>query len=223
MAKNKKRKGAAQPQAVSHATGRQHEPHRGRQVQVGPYYLYLGGTQYLQAEDLAQVDILLPLTETELEFGSWYTFQPVQGEESFPGGPKQMEIGHEYCILAAPLKDFGGVPEGWEKFLKEQLIPLLAQGCRVLAFCIGSHGRTGTLLACLISLLEPEVADPIAEARRRHCQHAVETRPQAEAVFALRGQPLPETYQSLRPAWTAPVARAVTVAATPEATTEHEN
>lgn len=149
--------------------------HRGNPVRVGPYTVLAGGTQYLQPEDFSKADILVPLTE-RIPVGVFGSF---------------------YEILAAPMRDFGGVPPGWESFLQEEVIPLLANGETLLAFCAGSHGRTGTFLASLIALLETseETPDPISAVRERHCRQAVETRAQAEAIFALRGEPLPEKYQ----------------------------
>ena len=152
-----------------------HSAHRGNPVRVGPYTVLAGGTSYLQPEDLSQADILVPLTDR------------------IPVG----EFGSFYEILAAPMRDFGGVPPGWETFLKEEVVPLLVGGEKILAFCVGGHGRTGTFLASLIALIETseETPDPIEAVRARHCRQAVETRAQAEAIFALRGEPLPEKYQ----------------------------
>ena len=106
-----------------------------------------------------------------------------------------MKFGRSYQILAAPLADYGGVPVEWGNFLRKQVIPLLESGKRVLAFCMGSHGRTGCFLASLIAILEPETPDPIAAVRERHCPRAVESRAQAEAIFALRGESLPAKYE----------------------------
>jgi hypothetical protein len=152
-----------------------HPTHRGEPVRVGSYEILAGGTRDLKSQDLEKADVLIPLLD---------------------GLPK-MSFGKSYQILAAPLEDFGGVPEDWEFFLHEQVIPLLASGKKVLAFCMGSHGRTGCFLASLISILESpeETPDPIAAVRERHCRKAVESRKQGEAIFALRGQDLPEKYK----------------------------
>jgi len=148
--------------------------HRGHKpVQVGPYQVYLGGTRYLEQEDFDSVDVIVPLTD----------------------GLPEMRFGKMYLILAASLPDYGGVPEEWEDFLRKQIIPLLQKGKKILAYCVGSHGRTGTFLASLISILEKDIADPIAEARKRHCHKAVESLAQAKAIFALRGQKLPQKYE----------------------------
>jgi protein-tyrosine phosphatase len=62
---------------------------------------------------------------------------------------------------------------------------------------MAGHGRTGTFLASLIALLEDDhtTPDPIAAVRERHCEQAVESVAQGEAIFALRGQPLPRKYR----------------------------
>jgi hypothetical protein len=151
-----------------------HPEHRGAPVKVGEFKVYLGGTRDLRAEDLERADILIPLLN------------------SLP----EMAFGKEYRVLAAPLVDYGGVPLGWEKFLRGKVIPLLESGTRILAFCMGSHGRTGCFLASLIAILESpeETPDPIVAARKRHCHKAVESLAQAEAIFALRGEELPDKY-----------------------------
>jgi hypothetical protein len=151
-----------------------HLAHDGQPVKVGQYEIFAGGTRDLRWNHLDEIrpTILIPLTsgwDSWLEFGCWYT------------------------VFAAPLRDFGGVPKVWSWFIDE-VIKELQNGERILTFCVGSHGRTGCFLASLIARLEPETEDPIAAVRERHCPRAVETLQQAEAVFALRGLPLPVRY-----------------------------
>ncbi len=57
------------------------------------------------------------------------------------------------------------------------------------------------MLGSLIALLESaeETPDPIEAVRTRHCHHAVETLAQAEGIFALRGQELPQKYHTAFP------------------------
>ncbi|MES2007005.1 MAG: hypothetical protein V4436_02775 [Patescibacteria group bacterium] len=157
--------------------------HRGEEVRVGDYTIMAGGTTYLRPEDLRKADLLIPLTTNSIPY----------------------EFGKRYQVLAMPLVDYGGVPDYWKEWL-EVVIDELKQGKKILAFCEGSHGRTGTFIASLIALLESEkeTPDPIAAARERHCEKAVETRAQAEAVFALRERQLSSLYErefSARPAF----------------------
>lgn len=145
--------------------------HRGEEVRVGPYSIMAGGTRYLQPQDLAHADVIVPL------------------ENRIPAA-----VGQVVSVLACPWQDYGPPPAGFEQFLHQQVIPLLQSGKKLLVYCIGSHGRTGSFLASLIAILEPETADPIAAVRERHCHRAVETLAQARAIFALRGEALPEEY-----------------------------
>jgi len=147
--------------------------HRGEAVKVGPYTVYAGGMQYFQPGDSARFSLLVPLTSGRMPF----------------------DFGGRYKILAAPLVDFGGVPKKWGSFI-QVVVNELDSDETILAFCEGSHGRTGCFLGSLIALLESkkEIPDPIAAVRQRHCRHAVETLAQAEAIFAIRGDELPAHY-----------------------------
>lgn len=158
--------------------GKPHQPHVGSGVAVGPYEVLATGTQYEVNPAFGHLfdapdTVLVPLTP------------------QFPGA-----FGNHYQMLWAPLKDFGGVPADWEWFLTGTVVPMLQGGQTLLAYCVGSHGRTGTFLASLIALLETEAEtpDPIAAVRERHCEKAVETLEQAKAIFALRGQAVPTEY-----------------------------
>lgn len=153
-----------------------HVPHLGEAVKVGRYEVRAAGTMY-ELDDRFDDPELVHVALTN----------------AFPGIP-----GREYNVVYAVLPDFGGVPDDWGAFLKDEILPRLESGQKLLAFCVGSHGRTGVFLASLIALLEtPEqTPDPIVAARQRHCKEAVETLAQAEAVFALRGEPLPMHYRT---------------------------
>jgi hypothetical protein len=108
--------------------------------------------------------------------------------------PGKTFFGQCLQVIDATLVDRGGVPDGWGKFI-ENMAGIIRDGKKIVAFCIGSHGRTGCFGASLIAVMEPEVDDPIAAIRQRHCHHAVESKEQAEAIFALKGKQLPEVYE----------------------------
>ncbi|MFA6211410.1 MAG: hypothetical protein WC714_18385 [Candidatus Obscuribacterales bacterium] len=167
-------------------------PYRGNPVRVGPYTVLAAGTRYLQTADLDKADVLVPLTGCdELTFGQLYELTAAEQ----PSKITALAPGKTYKVLVGKLPDFGGVPDNWEPFLRQQVIPLLQAGTTLLGFCMASQGRTGTFLASLIAILEPEVEDPIAAVRERHCEHAVETALQAAAIFAIKGMPVPERYR----------------------------
>jgi len=149
--------------------------HRGDKIRAGPYEVLVGGTRYMKVGDLRKADVVVPLIERRLS----------------------KRIRERFNILPYPWPDFRPPPEGFKQFLEEKIVPLLHEGKKVLVFCVGGHGRTGTFLASLIALIESvaETPDPIAAVRERHCSHAVETLEQVAAVFALRGQAVPEIYK----------------------------
>lgn len=164
--------------AQSRAGPKPHIPHVGLAVQVGKYQVRATGTMYQREPKFAGCfddprTVLVPLT-----------------------GDLPCEFGREYRLVWAALQDFGGVPDNWRDFLESEIVPRLQDGQQLLAFCAGSHGRTGVFLASLIALLETpqQTPDPIAAVRNRHCVRAVETMEQAKAIFALRGQAVPQQY-----------------------------
>lgn len=142
-------------------------------VTIGGRQIWAGGRIYFGAKDLIGYDLVVPLTQV-------MTFAP----------------GCRYQIFAIPLEDFGGVRAGFKQHV-EEVVRELKSGKKIIAFCDGGLGRTGTLLASLIALMEPETKDPIAAVRERYREFAVETYAQAEAVFALRGQKPPAEYRIL--------------------------
>ncbi|MBS1996222.1 MAG: hypothetical protein JSS86_07930 [Cyanobacteria bacterium SZAS LIN-2] len=145
-------------------------------VSIGDYQVWAAGGMYLTARDLEGYDLLVPLTQ-HMAFGS----------------------GKRYQILAVPMRDFGGVCNNF-RYCLEEIVAELRQGARILIFCDGGLGRTGTVLASLAALLESrkETPDPIAAIRSRYNDRAVETYEQVEAVFQLRGQRPPSDYELLK-------------------------
>ncbi len=150
-----------------------HYAHPKSKVAVGQFEIFVGGRLALKQGDIDGFDLLVPLTHKA-------TFS----------------FGCRYCILWAVLPDFGGVPENWLEVVNEVIAELKA-GKRIMAFCEGGHGRTGTLIASLVAILESDIEDPILAVRERYCVHAVETYAQAEAVFALKGKALPDYWDGL--------------------------
>ena len=158
-------------------TAAEHKPHMGDAVEVGAHTIYLGGTDYIEAgfDPVAGFDVVVPLAE------EWLS--------TFTGLQAQFELVNQLV-----LEDFAGVPDDWSERLDAFLLPHLSAGKKVVIFCKGGHGRTGTVLSSLIARLEPSIDDPILAARERYCQYCVETQSQAEAIFALKKQNLPDFY-----------------------------
>jgi protein-tyrosine phosphatase len=134
-------------------------------IKVGPYEVYAGGLSYLRnpSQQFEQFDVLVPLEGRFIDYGYrevvWALIP-----DFHPPGPEIINI------------------------LKDEVIPAIKADKKVLVFCTASHGRTGTVLAGLIALLEPETDDPIAAVRKRHCECSVETVEQAAWVRSLHQQ-----------------------------------
>lgn len=98
-------------------------------------------------------------------------------------------------------------------------------GEKVEVGCMGGHGRTGTILACLAILSDPEMSaeDAVLHVRKVHCHEAIETNQQEWFVAWFRAwhlgctpPPMPQTYVSKHSAtWDAAKTAATAVAARP--------
>lgn len=71
----------------------------------------------------------------------------------------------------------------WLALVKE----LRTQARDVVVYCIGGHGRTGTTLAILGSLMGAITADPIKFIRTNYCKRAIETGVQMRYIQTITG------------------------------------
>jgi hypothetical protein len=80
-----------------------------------------------------------------------------------------------------PIRDMG-VPTDPKDFKKliDWLRNQLQDGKKVHVGCIGGHGRTGMVLAALVSVMLPDEADAIGYVRKNYCDHAVESSEQVQ-------------------------------------------
>ena len=62
---------------------------------------------------------------------------------------------------------------------------MASEGHIVEVACLGSHGRTGTLLAATLIYSGYEADQAIEEVRERHCDSAIETKPQEELIHKM--------------------------------------
>jgi len=156
--------------------------HPGLPVKVGPYQIYLGANRSISINTAAEMDYICALNGSMIDD---------RQDEKF---------GRTFSYISCELPDRGGVPDVWPEFI-QYIVGLLKAKKKILAYCIGGHGRTGTFGASLISVLEPETPDPIDAIRERHCLKGVESRKQALAIFALRGKKLPPRYRAEFKEW----------------------
>ena len=67
-----------------------------------------------------------------------------------------------------------------------ELADMVRAGMRVLVYCVGSHGRTGTALSSLLVAGEGLTGwDAIRAVRRAHCDQSVETKDQEKYIVKL--------------------------------------
>lgn len=82
-------------------------------------------------------------------------------------------------------------PEFWPALLADLFGLINREGDQTLFVgCFGGHGRTGTALAILGSLLDgiPPTADPVRWVRNTYCAQAVETYTQIDYIQAVTGR-----------------------------------
>ena len=95
-----------------------------------------------------------------------------------------------FPILFVDWPDFGIIPDNALVWLVDEVIRHLEAGEWVDIGCMGSHGRTGTLLTCIIAKLEGLDAETATKAtRKRHCKDAVEGTKQHNAIRRYLGEP----------------------------------
>ncbi len=76
-------------------------------------------------------------------------------------------------ILYCPITDYGVLPADVLDRLVRDILFRLEQGKRVGIFCLGGHGRTGYVAACVLAALGVE--EPIVYLRANYSRKAVET------------------------------------------------
>lgn len=148
-----------------YTNGKKHPP---LPRKLGDFEILLCAGDSIGLDDLPGVDLFIPLN----------------------GNLPRIRTTFPLPIICYELQDMSGVPESWSKFVHKMWDEIKA-GKKIMAWCTGSHGRTGTLYASLLALAEPDV-DPVETARARHCSKAVETQAQIEAVYAIAGKPVPD-------------------------------
>ena len=91
----------------------------------------------------------------------------------------------------------------WEKLVADLEDISAVRPTDVLVMCLGGHGRTGTALAILGSLLGviPASECPVRWVRANYCQRAVETAQQALYVADVTGREVSELSAPHDPGW----------------------
>ena len=91
--------------------------------------------------------------------------------------------------IYVPWYDGRGLPLPTLQWVVQTILDEMEKGKMVELGCGGGHGRTGTILACL--LIEAEGLDPkdaIIQVKKRYCEEAVETISQVTSIYAYAGE-----------------------------------
>lgn len=84
--------------------------------------------------------------------------------------------------IMLPWRDFGlpNVSYGFADYAIQEAYAWAKAGALVEVGCIGGHGRTGTVLACMVLLADPTMTaeEAIWYVRGAYCDHAIETKEQ---------------------------------------------
>lgn len=108
-----------------------------------------------------KIDVLVPLAEL---------------------GANIWDYGFKGEVFYSPIHDFGVLPEWKEKEVVEKIIHCLTNGKKVAIFCVGGHGRTGYIAACVLAALGYK--DPISVLWGMYCKQAIESYDQLERIAA---------------------------------------
>ena len=98
----------------------------------------------------------------------------------------------EAPMISLPITD-GQAPWWPEQFWHDLIADLrrLAEGREkgldVVVYCVGGHGRTGTVLAVLAGLMGVAKTDPVQFIRDEYCEKVVETVAQVEYIARITG------------------------------------
>lgn len=128
----------------------------------------------------------LPLEDGLVMYGGSCNSPSVKDADVYIGFDHGMSISpksfpwNEGCEIKFKITD-GSAPTDVKEFKKlvEWSIEQIRNGKKVHAGCIGGHGRTGTFLAALVTVMTGE-ADSITYVREHYCKKAVESQTQVD-------------------------------------------
>lgn len=100
------------------------------------------------------------------------------------------DLPRPYQALFVDWPDMGVIETDVVQWLVDWIEAKLEHGKKVDIGCMGGHGRTGTLLACLIAQMEHVGSVAATEAvHARYCTHAIETDKQRDFIRKFCGEP----------------------------------
>lgn len=79
-----------------------------------------------------------------------------------------------------PIPDYGTLPQEVLNKLVLKIVASITCGAKVGMYCLGGHGRTGYVAACVLGVLG--IQDPINYLWTRYCTKAIESREQLKSI-----------------------------------------
>lgn len=141
-------------------------------VEVHPR-IFVGGMPQLEEMIELKPNVLVPL-------------------DSMPGGVWDTNWRGE--VYYKPVTDYGILPKDVLTTFIDDLLARYKEGKSLGIFCVGGHGRTGYIVACLLGKLNVE--DPVGYLRSVYCENAIETNGQMKSLANFIGKPeLAEKYK----------------------------
>jgi hypothetical protein len=138
--------------------------HWREEFKIGPY-IFLVSSEYALTSKLCKAQ-----SKLEPQFGVYLS-------EIWEGIP----LSYPAIIIRWP--DYGAIELKALNKIISTIKEKLTQGLIIDVACILGHGRTGTLLACLLVEFEGISAEAaILEVRTRHCEYAIECLDQEELI-----------------------------------------
>lgn len=172
--------------------------HKRDEVQIGGHFI-------LASEWFYDTDINLePVPDLGIYLHSGWDkfFEPPQiiGEPEGFGSINQAI----YPVIIVPWADQGVISMPMLNWLMEGIKHNLAQGKLIEIGCLGGHGRTGTLLACILGFVEELSAhEAIKTLRLRYCKKAVESKAQAKLIAEYLGSDIELAEAEVHEEWKA--------------------
>lgn len=80
---------------------------------------------------------------------------------------------YEIEIFFFPCPDYGTLNEECLNYLVKHILKFIKKGKKTALFCLGGHGRTGYIAACVLGKLG--IKNPVDVIRNNYCQHTIET------------------------------------------------
>lgn len=91
----------------------------------------------------------------------------------------------EVEIFYYPVEDYGVLDQNHMEYLVNKIIKDIKDGKKVWLFCLGGHGRTGYVSACILGKMGIE--DPIAYLWNHYCINAIESSKQIREIIDFLG------------------------------------